>query len=226
MRAAGLKRSKGGGARVGCILDVPFRYVEAADGGHFMSRDVYGHRCQVNGAVWNLGGRNFDGTDDSVNCGNNAVFDLTTAFALSASISPKDITTYRRIVSKFGEPGLPWIFTVSAARRLDIQVRPGPATRSSATTLATGDHTEPILVACAYEGSAGRLDVSINGNPDNGELVGSIPASLNVDNTDVLIGSAVTSPYPMRGLILEVRIYSRAEYAAKILQRAIRSRTN
>lgn len=36
------------------------------DGGAFQSRDAYGHRCAVSGAVWNKQGRTFDGIDDEI----------------------------------------------------------------------------------------------------------------------------------------------------------------
>ncbi|MFH1650890.1 MAG: LamG domain-containing protein [Chloroflexota bacterium] len=39
------------------------------DGASFMSRDAYGHRCTVTGAVWRLNGCRFDETDDRITVG-------------------------------------------------------------------------------------------------------------------------------------------------------------
>jgi len=64
MKAGRLNRSIGLDPRVGCILDLPLRYL---DGDSFMSRDVYGHVCTPrNGAKWTLRGYHMDGVDDYV----------------------------------------------------------------------------------------------------------------------------------------------------------------
>ena len=52
------RRRTGGNSRIGCILDLPLRYLE---GSSFMSRDVYGHLCTNYGSKWQLDGRYFDG---------------------------------------------------------------------------------------------------------------------------------------------------------------------
>lgn len=42
------------------------------DGDSFMTRDPHGHLCTVTGAKWQSHGRNFDGIDDDIACGNAA----------------------------------------------------------------------------------------------------------------------------------------------------------
>jgi hypothetical protein len=46
------------------------------DGASFISRDLYGRSCTVTGTLWRPNGRYFDGTDDSINCGSDAVLPL------------------------------------------------------------------------------------------------------------------------------------------------------
>lgn len=43
------------------------------DGGSLVSRDACGHVCTVTGALWRPGGRYFDGTDDRIDIGDNAI---------------------------------------------------------------------------------------------------------------------------------------------------------
>lgn len=47
------------------------------DGASIMSRDPYGHLCSVTGALWTPNGREFDGIDDEIDCGNNSILDFT-----------------------------------------------------------------------------------------------------------------------------------------------------
>ncbi len=48
------------------------------DGASIMSRDAYGHLCTVTGALWTPRGRDFDGSDDVINCGSEPSIDFTT----------------------------------------------------------------------------------------------------------------------------------------------------
>ena len=52
------------------------------DGSSFMSDDAYGHLCTVTGALWTSQGRDFDGIDDVINCGNNPVLALQYPFTI------------------------------------------------------------------------------------------------------------------------------------------------
>ncbi|MFC1623922.1 LamG domain-containing protein [Candidatus Omnitrophota bacterium] len=168
-------------------------------------------------ADWVLGkhgsGLDFDGSNDYVDCGNDSVFNFTTQFTVEAWIKPSDVSDYRRIVSKFESPDLPWIFTIDSSGVLNLQVRPNVSTRASSVTISTTEWTHVVGV---YDGGASRLDVYINGVLNNGTLTNAVPASLNVDDSHVYIGSAVTSPYPMLGKIDDVRLYNYTRTQAQI----------
>ena len=46
------------------------------DGASFASRDAYGHRCTVTGALWRPNGRYFDAVNDGINCGTGSNLNL------------------------------------------------------------------------------------------------------------------------------------------------------
>ena len=58
----------------GLVLHLPLYDM---DGGIFKTKDSYGHQATVNGALWRLGGRYFDGVDDKIDCGNASPLDIT-----------------------------------------------------------------------------------------------------------------------------------------------------
>ena len=65
----------------GLVLYVP---MHETDGSNLMSRDAYGHACTVTGALWRPDGRYFDGTDDKIIGGFDALTDYP--FTLAAWI--------------------------------------------------------------------------------------------------------------------------------------------
>ena len=75
----------------GCVLYVPLWRPDLA-GNSFKSKGPYGipiHTCTVTGAVWGLQGRTFDGTNDYISFGNNAILNFTTQdFTLISWIKP------------------------------------------------------------------------------------------------------------------------------------------
>lgn len=58
----------------GLVLHLPLYDM---DGGIFKTKDSYGHQATVNGALWRLAGRYFDGADDKIDCGNASPLDIT-----------------------------------------------------------------------------------------------------------------------------------------------------
>lgn len=70
------------------------------DGASLMSRDARGHLCSVTGAVWTPAGRSFDGLDDLINCGNNAILDCMGVVTVEVWVKLNAIAQYKRIVGK------------------------------------------------------------------------------------------------------------------------------
>lgn len=157
-------------------------------------------------------GYSFDGSNGYVDCGNAVSFNFTTKFTVEAWINVNDLSDYRRIVSKFEAGLFPWILTTIPGGEISFQLRPREIDRISSFALTPGIwyHVVAVYVASLNQ------DVYINGALSNGTISGDIPASVNVDGSHVRVGSAVTSPYPMDGLIDEVRLYSRALLALEI----------
>ena len=56
------------------------------DGDSFMSKDTYGHLCTNHGSLWTPQGRSFDGVDDYVDCGSEASLNINNNFTIEAWI--------------------------------------------------------------------------------------------------------------------------------------------
>ena len=69
-----------------CVLYLPLHRL---DGVSFMSKDAYGHLCTVTGALWTPQGRNFDGIDDYIDCGNNTSVNLIGTGTLESWVKVK-----------------------------------------------------------------------------------------------------------------------------------------
>ncbi len=71
----------------GLVLYLPLYEL---DGASFASRDAYRHPCRVTGALWTPRGRNFDGSDDLIDCRNPA----SLVFGNGASDSPFSVLAW------------------------------------------------------------------------------------------------------------------------------------
>lgn len=222
MRLGNLKRSVGQDSKVGCVLDIPFRYVEAAHQGYFMSRDVYGHRCQNFGSVWNLDGRKFDGIDDYVDCGNDESLSVISAVTVE-------------VRAKYGALG-------------EHQVLQGKRTGDYAGYTALKGTDDKIHFLLADSSSAWKFDIKSDDSillewihivgtyqSGNGLLyingvqqreTSSATNNIYEDGGNLAIGGEPVNPHWVNGLISEIRIYNLSEYFARMLQRAIRARRN
>lgn len=66
----------------GCVLYLPLWRPDMA-GDTIISKDIYGHVCTVTEALWTPYGRDFDGTNDYIDCGTN-VAAMPDVFSLEA----------------------------------------------------------------------------------------------------------------------------------------------
>jgi len=72
------------------------------DGACFMSKDAYGHLCTVTGALWTPQGRSFDGSDDYIDCGNDASLHNFTAKTIIFWLKPTAYTGSERYLYLHG----------------------------------------------------------------------------------------------------------------------------
>jgi len=173
----------------------------------------------TNGAGWgtgrNAGAVLLDGVDDFVELGNPAPLQLTGSMTVSAWVNsaafPVDDAA---IVSKraSGEVGY----------QLDTTVDRGPRTigfkltnssggtmfRYGATTLQANTW---YFVTGAYDAATSALHVYLNGQLDDGTLLGTVTATQQNSSANVNIGRRPTgNTFNFKGRIDDVRIYGRA----------------
>src|SRR5262245_19112777 len=181
----------------------------------------------TNGATFAAGKNgnavNLDGVNDFVNLGNSRVLRLTGSVTISAWINSTSFPVDdAAIVSKRGK--------ADTGFQLDTTIDRGPRTigfkisntagtasaaRYGATTLQANTWYH---VAGVYDAAARTLTVYLNGQPDNGMLVGTVPASQPNTNENVNVGQRPGIPGTLnfRRRVDDVRIYSRVLTAAEI----------
>jgi hypothetical protein len=163
----------------------------------------------------------FDGVKDYVDLGHPIALRLVGSMTISAWIKS---TSYpvddAAIVSSVSDS--------IGGYQLDTTVDRGPRTirfkianecarlaaRYGATPLQAGTW---YYVAGVYNSEARTLDVYLNGELDNGFLLGSVTGMQHSSRSDVYIGTrSDRAGYEFAGFIRDVRIYSRALKAAEI----------
>ena len=160
-----------------------------------------------------------DGADDSVSLGNPGALQLTGSMTVSAWVNsaafPFDDAA---VVSKRGTIGY----------QLDTTVDRGPRTIGFKLTSSNGGtmfrYGATALqlnswyhVAGVYNASSQTMDVYLNGQLDNGELVGTVTATQQNSPQNVLVGQRPgQSGFGFNGRIDDVRIYGRALTPAEI----------
>jgi hypothetical protein len=174
----------------------------------------------TNGALFEAGKNgnavSLDGVNDFVNLGNGASLQLTGSTTISGWINsagfPADDAV---IVSKRGGTPL--------GIQLDTTVDRGPRTVGFKLTTSTGGNMfrygTTVLqlntwyhVAGVYDAAAQTLSVYVNGQLDNGVLVGTVTATQQNSGQNMHVGQRPGAPgtYNFRGRIDDVRIYGRA----------------
>ena len=185
-----------------------------------------GNAGKIVKAAWTSAGRygnalSFNGRSSYVNLGNPAGLYLTGSMTWSAWVyatgTPADDG---QIIAKSGGS--------KGNRGWQLKTSPdtGPHTFgvavSSDGNTSTQRYSATIralntwyYVAGVYNATARTLDIYVNGVLDNGELVGTVPASQFDSPKDVMIGRRAGGFY-FQGVIDEVRVYDRALRASEI----------
>ena len=187
--------------------------------------DASGHGLTgtlIGGPGWSTGeygsAVNLDGVDDRVDLGNPAALQFTGSMTLSAWINaaafPGDDGA---IVSKRGGDGYQLDTTVDKGpRTIGFKLTSGSGAdmfRYGATALLSGRWYH---VAGVYDAATAAMDVYLNGQLDNGALLGTVAASQRNSAEKVLVGQRANGGFGFIGRIDEVRIYGRALTQAEI----------
>ena len=161
-----------------------------------------------------------DGSNDFVNLGNPTALQLTGSMTVSAWVNsaafPGDDAA---IVSKraSGEIGFQLDTTIDRGpRTIGFKLTTGSGGqmfRYGATTLQANTWYH---VAGVYDAASSALHVYLNGQLDDGALVGTVTSSQQNSTVNVNIGQRPTGGFQTNGRIDDVRVYSSALSAAQI----------
>jgi glucose/arabinose dehydrogenase len=196
------------------------------EGAGTTAADASGHGLAgtlANGAGWGSGHTgaavSLDGADDSVNLGNPTGLQIIGSMTISAWINsaafPADDAA---IVSKRGSTGYQLDTTIDRGpRTIGFKLTSSTGTdmlRYGATAMQAGSWYH---VAGVYDAAASTMDVYLNGQLDDGALVGTVTSSQRDSTQGVKIGQrAGLAGFGFNGRIDDVRIYPRALTTAEI----------
>jgi Concanavalin A-like lectin/glucanases superfamily len=171
----------------------------------------------TNGAAWatgrTAGAVLLDGVNDFVELGDPAPLQLTGSMTVSAWVNsaafPVDDAA---IVSKRGAVGYQLDTTVDRGpRKIGFKLTNssgGDMFRYGATTLRAGTWYH---VAGVYDAATSELHVYLNGQLDDGELLGTVSSTQQNSSANVHVGGRPgSSSFNLDGRIDDVRIYNRA----------------
>jgi glucose/arabinose dehydrogenase/chitodextrinase len=185
-----------------------------------------GNTGTINGATWTPAGRygsalSFNGSSSYVDLGNSASLRITGSMTWSAWVyataNPADDG---QIIAKSAGGGgaAGWQFKTSP----DTGPHTFGVTVSSNGTAITQRYSSTIrnlntwyFVTGVYNASAQTLHIYVNGQLDDGVLVGTVPSSQFDPAQNVTIGRR-TGGYYFQGMLDEIRIYNRALTQAEI----------
>jgi glucose/arabinose dehydrogenase len=214
--------SNGTGPRPGLAAGYAFD-----EGAGTTAADASGHGVTgtlTYGPTWTIGkygtAVNLDGSDDYVNLGNPPALQVTGSMTISAWIyaagfPPDDAA----IVSKRSTAAIGYQLDTTVdrgSRTVGFKLSTnsgGEMSRYGATVLQTSGWYH---VTGVYNASARTLDVYVNGQLDNGALVGTVTSSQQNSAANVNIGRRASGGYQFNGRIDDVRIYDRGLSQAEI----------
>lgn len=178
-------------------------------------KDIIDTTLAEEGVWYNPSALSFDGVDDRVDCGNNAVFSLTSTITLEARIKPSaTISTFQRCIAN-ENAGSGYAFGVFATNNFEFYG--GTAGNVNLKT------TSSPLAIDAWQHIAATYDTSLGSNNLklflNGVLVTqkTITTPLAVSGLNLSIGSRPNGGILFAGSIDDVRIWNVARTESEIL---------
>ena len=186
-----------------CVLYLPLHRL---DGASFMSKDAYGHLCTVTGAIWAPRGRDFDGSDDNIDCGNDASLNFgVDDFSIEFWI--KTTTPNKLIGGKYQDGDNRWYIQTTANGMLFMFCEAGGVIYvldiTGLTDITDGEWHHIVIVG--DRGNRGWI--YLDGQDDTSATQTCL--ANDMDNTgNFFIGSYMSSYFP--GTIGGVRVYNRA----------------
>jgi len=181
-------------------------------GSPIYSYDKNRHAGTVTGATWGYQGRTFDGTDDRINCGDKAVFNLTDAITLMAWINVTTDVGYAGVIAK-GTAGGYYLLDLDAggdyARANWVGVSGAHPVVDNTVELINGTW---YLIGWSYDRQNSRLWV----NGVNVQTDPQTEAILSATGGSLLIGEDFSGAADFNGIIGDCWLYNRVLTLAEI----------
>jgi hypothetical protein len=172
----------------------------------FISKDLNAHSCTVTGATWGITGRTFDGTDDIINCGSDAVLDgLTSSLTICSWVYANSSGEggFGRIIEKSGN--LDSFMGGVGAESIYFNIIIGTVPKTPSANLSYGAWH---CVIFEYDHANSEVFVEVDGVKGT-----PVAATGNIDShaaSDFIIGNDSGTARTWDGVIGEVLSYNRA----------------
>jgi len=183
------------------------------------------HGTLTNGPIFtdeNLGGIYFDGTDDYVDCGNDASVNIAGPISIDVWVELKTAPTEAGsvIVTKGNVNGgastIQYNVHFNTNKAIVWQISDGSSTNSM-TTIDTVDTGDWYHICCTHDAANTNSYVYINGalSLSDTSSIGNLGGTV----WDLTIGyDDYTDRYPYNGIISNVKIYSKTLSSSEVLQ--------
>ena len=187
------------------------------DGKEIVSQDAYGHVATVTGALWEIGGRRFDGADDKISIPDHTVLDIGTG-DFSIMVIGLSMVENGEVLQMFVEkrnnvaPYLGYAFYYGdSSDNMNVQINDTVNTSVASDTL--GDMQDGVkrsyAVTVDRNSATGVLfyrdgvqwGAAKDGTASQGSIANTIP---------ITIGLAFGDTFDLEGTMSEVFIYNRA----------------
>jgi hypothetical protein len=182
------------------------------DGGSFASKDAYGHRCTVAGALWRPNGHCFDGVDDYMEVAHHASQLLTTGGTIEAWIKPNGWgeDNLGSIIDKSAPPayqgGDGFTFRLGGGSELvAVQINAGTQRTSNASSISLGNWHHVV----ATWDNTGYVTIYVNGSQSGTPGISADPSGIITTNALAIGNRSGGTDRTFDGLIGEMRIYNR-----------------
>ena len=189
------------------VLYLPlYRLDSGSSGDNFVSADGKGHVCTVAGALWQPDGREFDGTDDTINVPAHASLDITETLTLITwvkhDIAGSEIFLGKRVD---GSDDAYQLSTEAATEKITFIIWV-----SDVAVVLTGDTGLTLDTWECVAGVYNKVDLRVY----KAGVLDSTPkaetGSIDVTTDDVTVGRAFNTSFSWDGTIGETWIYNRA----------------
>ncbi len=174
-------------------------------GSSFQSSDSYGNPCTVTGATWTSRGRNFDGTDDVINCGNGSyIKGITGKCTFEACIKPTGAG--ENDIGRILFLNTIDLYILASTQKVTFAITVATVSKGATTANNSVSRGKWYHVVGVYNGT--NVLVCTNNTWVTGNATAGPPDAHTTSN--FLIGDTAITNRCFNGIIGEARVYNRA----------------